>query len=171
MLGKHLDFFDKVPCSFSGDDLRERPFPEAKVRNQDLLEVAGYQVLLDNTGQAIPLAFFFLNYLEGILFPKGYHHLQRTYSNYPGKQGNWNCDCTHLLCSHDEKPQGPKVTLESSVPLPWGTLLYGATKLPDTTVNVLPLSFQGEVLHKRRKQGAACLLSYLMSTYCLWALL
>lgn len=59
MMGKQLDFFDKVSCSFSGEDLRERSFPEAKVRNQDILEVAGYQVLLDSTVQAIPLAFFF----------------------------------------------------------------------------------------------------------------
>lgn len=59
-----------------------------------------------------------------------------------------DCDCTHLLSSHDEKPQGPKVTLDSSVSLPGGTLIYGATKLSETTVSVLPLSFQGIVLHK-----------------------
>lgn len=59
MMGKQLDFFDKVSCSFSGEGLKERPFPEAKVRNQDLLEVAGYQVLLDSTVQAIPLALVF----------------------------------------------------------------------------------------------------------------
>lgn len=76
-------------------------FPGTKVRNQALLEAARYQALLDNTAQAIPLALSF-NYLEGSLFPKGHHHLQRTYSNYLGKQGNWNYDSIHLLSSHSE---------------------------------------------------------------------
>lgn len=65
------------------------------------LEMTGYQSLSGSLSQGISLALSF-NYLDSSLFPKGCHYLQRTCSNYPRKQGNWDCSNIHRLNSQNE---------------------------------------------------------------------
>lgn len=64
--------------------------------------------------QGISLAWSF-NFLDSS-FPKGNHHLQRTHSRYPEKQGNWDYSSIPFLDSQNENypKQEQKVTPEST---------------------------------------------------------
>lgn len=94
---------------------------------QDKSQVAGLQrwrgtnPCKATSPKGIFLALSF-NYLDSSLLPKGYHHLQRTYSNYPGKQSNWDFIalfiCSMLRMKTYPK-QEQKVTRES-IPLSIG---------------------------------------------------
>lgn len=72
VMRKHLDFFDKVSCSFSSEDLRERPFPEAKKSEiKTSWRLLGTKSCQTTQSRQSPLFFFFFFPPRGQFIPQG----------------------------------------------------------------------------------------------------
>lgn len=99
-------------------------------------------------------------------FPKGHHHLQRTHSSYPEKQGNWGDSSIPSLNSQKENlPKArTKGTPESTSPVHWENHQFMAPQLCNKLLFPVPFLLSYNFTWKRKQMGAF-INKYLLSIY------